>query len=195
MPTAHSLPAVVDVHTVAALLKQNAPLHIIDVRKPAACETVHIPGSYTVPLDALPAHRAALREAPCAPAVLVCWSGARARQAEGVLRAADLHRVHVLEGGITAWEAAGQAVRRGQERWTLERQAWGAAGSLVLLGVLGGVRAWKPLTYLAAAVGAGLTYSAVSDSCAMGMLLSRLPYNQGARGNVRAALIQLAAVE
>jgi len=112
-----------------------------------------------------------------------------------VLRAADLHRVHVLDGGITAWEAAGQAVRRGRERWTLERQVRSAAGSLVLLGVLGGLRAWRPLTYLAAAVGAGLTYSAVSDSCAMGMVLSKLPYNQGARGDVRAVLTQLAAVE
>ncbi|MDQ2828878.1 MAG: sulfurtransferase, partial [Chloroflexota bacterium] len=64
----------------------------------------------------------------------------------------------------------------------------GAAGSLVLLGILGGLRAWKPLTYLAAVVGAGLTYSAVSDSYAMGMVLSKLPYNQGARGDVRAAL-------
>ncbi len=193
MPTAHRLPAVVDAPTVAALLEQNAPLHIIDVRTPAEFESVHIPGSYNVPLDALPAHRAELRDALRAPAVLVCRSGARARQAEGVLRAADLHRVHVLEGGITAWEAAGQAVRRGRERWTLERQVRGAAGSLVLLGVLGGLRAWKPLTYLAAAVGAGLTYSAVSDSCAMGMILSRLPYNQGAGSDVRAALTQLAA--
>ena len=193
MPTAHRLPAVVDAPTVAALLAQNAPLHIIDVRTPAEFESMHIPGSYNVPLDALPAHRAELRDALRAPAVLVCRSGARARQAEGVLRAADLHRVHVLEGGITAWEAAGQAVRRGRERWTLERQVRGAAGSLVLLGVLGGLRAWKPLTYLAAAVGAGLTYSAVSDSCAMGMILSRLPYNQGAGSDVRAALTQLAA--
>jgi len=66
---------------------------------------------------------------------------------------------------------------------------------LVLRGVLGGLRAWRPLTYLAAAVGAGLTYLAVSDSCAMGMVLSKLPYNQGARGDVRAVLTQLAAME
>jgi len=112
-----------------------------------------------------------------------------------VLRAASLQQVHVLDGGITAWEAAGQAVRRGRKRWTLERQVRGAAGSLVLLGVLGGLRAWKPLTYLAAAVGAGLTYSAVSDSCAMGMILSRLPYNQGTGSDVRAALTQLAAAD
>jgi len=195
MPTAHRLPAVVDAQTVAALLEQNAPLHIIDVRTAAEFETVHIPGSYNVPLDALPEHRAELRDALRAPAVLVCRSGARARQAEGVLRAASLQQVHVLDGGITAWEAAGQAVRRGRKRWTLERQVRGAAGSLVLLGVLGGLRAWKPLTYLAAAVGAGLTYSAVSDSCAMGMILSRLPYNQGTGSDVRAALTQLAAAD
>jgi len=187
MPTTHSLPAVVDAQTVAALLEQNAPLHIIDVRTPAEFESVHIPGSYNVLLDALPEHRAELRDALRAPAVLVCRSGARARQAEGVLRAAALHQIHVLDGGITAWEAAGQDIRRGKERWTLERQGRGVAGSLVLLGVLGGLRAWKPLTYLAA-VGTGLTYSAVSDRCAMGMILSTLPYNQGGGSDVRAAL-------
>ena len=32
--------------------------------------------------------------------------------------------------------------------------------------------------YLAGAVGAGLTYAAVSDTCTMARVLSRLPYNR-----------------
>lgn len=79
MQTTHNLPAVVDAQTVAALLEQHAPLKIIDVRTPAEFEAVHIPGSYNVPLDALPAHRAELRDTLRAPAVLVCCSGARVR--------------------------------------------------------------------------------------------------------------------
>ncbi len=175
MPTAHSLPAIVDVQTVAALLEQNAPLKIIDVRTLTEFETVHIPGSYNVPLDALPpsscAGAAPARARPrgyCGPPTSNRSTSSMAASRPGRRRARP----------CGAAQSAGH--------W--KRQVRGAAGSLVLLGILGGLRAWKPLTYLAAVVGAGLTYSAVSDSYAMGMVLSKLPYNQGARDDVRAAL-------
>ncbi|MCZ2858178.1 hypothetical protein [Blastococcus sp. VKM Ac-2987] len=35
--------------------------------------------------------------------------------------------------------------------------------------------------FLAGGVGAGLTTAAVTDTCAMGAALSRLPYNRGGR--------------
>ncbi|MFI7469304.1 rhodanese-like domain-containing protein [Nonomuraea sp. NPDC049646] len=47
--------------------------------------------------------------------------------------------------------------------------------------------------WIAAGIGAGLTF-AVSDTCAMGMLLSRLPYNRGPRTDLAAVLDSLAAV-
>jgi rhodanese-related sulfurtransferase len=77
-----TLPPVVDVETTATLLAEQAPITIIDVRTPAEFESAHIPGSYNVPLDLLPEHRAELRDALRAPAILVCRSGQRARQAE-----------------------------------------------------------------------------------------------------------------
>ena len=61
--------------------------------------------------------------------------GARARQAEQALREAELPRLHVLDGGLAAWEARGLPVNRGRQRWSLERQVRGVAGTLVLVGV------------------------------------------------------------
>lgn len=160
-------------------LQQITPIKIIDVRTPAEFESVHIPGSYNVPLDLLPEHRAELRDTLRSPVVLVCQSGTRARQAEQVLREIDLPQLHVLDGGISAWEAASKAVRRDRQRWSMERQVRGVAGAIVLAATLGGLLAWKPLMYVAAAIGAGLSYSALTNSCGMAMLLSKLPYNRG----------------
>lgn len=53
------------------------------------------------------------------------------------------------------------------------------AGSIVLSSVVGSVAAPK-IKWLAAAIGAGLTYAAVSDTCAMANALAKLPYNRGA---------------
>lgn len=187
-----SLRGVVDVETVADLLRQGAQIKLIDVRTPAEFESMHIPGSYNVPLDLLPEHRAELRDILRAPAILVCRSGTRSRQAEQLLREVDLPQIHVLDGGINAWEGAGKPVNRGRQRWGLERQVRGVAGMLVVLGALGGAFVWKPLTYVSTVVGGGLAYSALTDTCGMAMVLSKLPYNRAATCDVRDVVGRLA---
>ncbi|GIV95429.1 MAG: sulfurtransferase [Herpetosiphonaceae bacterium] len=188
-----TLPPVVDGETLAGLLEKGTLVKVIDVRSPAEFETAHIPGSYNVPLDLLPEHGAELRDVLGAPVILVCRSGARARQAEQVLREVELSQVHILEGGISAWEAAGKPLRRGRSRWSLERQVRGVAGALVLLGMLGGLLLWRPLFALSALVGAGLSFSALTDSCLMAKLLSKLPYNRGSSCDIELVLQSLRA--
>jgi hypothetical protein len=45
--------------------------------------------------------------------------------------------------------------------------------------------------YLAGAIGAGLTIAALTDTCTMGMLLARLPYNRGTGCDVDTAIARL----
>ena len=71
-------------------------------------------------------------------------------------------------------------VVRGRARWPIERQVRFLAGSLVVAGVALGWRAPKA-SLLAGGVGAGLTASALTDTCTMARLLSVLPYNRGPR--------------
>ncbi|WP_236039099.1 rhodanese-like domain-containing protein [Ktedonobacter robiniae] len=127
-----------------------------------------------------------------APLLLICQSGTRARKAAEVLQTVPVSSLSLLDGGIVAWEKAGKPCQRGVQKWSMERQARGVAGTLVLLGALGGLFAWKPLVWIAALVGGGLTYSAISNTCGMALLLSKLPYNQGAVCDVRQTLKNIA---
>jgi rhodanese-related sulfurtransferase len=168
---------------------------LVDVRSPAEFQSVHIPGSYNVPLDQLAEHRAEFGSIG-SPIVLVCRSGMRARQAEQSLAEADIPRLHVLDGGVSAWESAGLTVTRGKQAWSIERQVRAIAGGLVLLGVLGSVLFWQPLVYLSMFVGAGLLFAGVTDTCAMGLMLARMPWNRGAATcDVSSVLAQLQARE
>ncbi|MFB6613205.1 rhodanese-like domain-containing protein [Streptomyces sp. NPDC056367] len=172
------------------LIKDGRGPRVLDVRTPGEFRTVHIPGSYNVPLDTLREHRAELLTHLDEDVVLVCRSGARAAQAEQALAEAGLPNLRVLDGGMTAWEAAGAPVDRGEARWDMERQVRLVAGSVVLATGLVGVLV--PGAHLiGTAIGAGLTYAALSNSCMMGVLLSKLPYNRGPRTDIRTVIASL----
>lgn len=167
---------------------------VIDVRTPAEFESKHIASSHNIPLDQLPVYTNEIAElARQAPVLLICQSGTRARKAAEVLQCVPVSSLSILDGGIAAWEKAGKPYKQGVQKWSLERQVRGVAGTLVLLGALGGLFAWKPLTWIAALVGGGLAYSAASNTCGMAMLLSKLPYNQGAVCDVRQTLKNIEA--
>ncbi|MFF3837634.1 rhodanese-like domain-containing protein [Streptomyces sp. NPDC001930] len=172
------------------LVQEGRAPRLLDVRTPGEFRTVHIPGSYNVPLDTLREHRAELLSHLDEDVVLVCRSGARAAQAEQALAGAGLPNLRVLDGGVNAWEAAGAPVNRGPERWDMERQVRLVAGSVVLTTGLVGVLV-PGVHLIGTAIGAGLTYAALSNSCMMGVLLSRLPYNRGPRPDIRSVIAEL----
>lgn len=186
-----SLPLVVTPGDLADLMTHTPGATVLDVRSPAEFESIHIPGSYNVPLDLLPEHATQLRGAVGGPVVLVCRSGVRASQAEPSLRAVDLPRLHILDGGLRAWEAAGQPLNRGRQRWSLERQVRGVAGGIAFAGALAGLFVWQPLGAIAAGVGGGLLVSALTDTCTMAKLLTRLPYNRGTASDITAVIQEL----
>ena len=183
-------PTTIDSHDLNRLLDSATPPRVLDVRTPGEFESAHIAGAYNVPLNLLREHRDEIVKHLDEDVVLVCRSGQRATQAEETLRAAGLSNVHILEGGISAWETKGFAVNRGAARWDLERQVRLVAGSLVLSSVLASIAAPR-LKWVAGAVGGGLTFAALSNTCAMGMLLSKLPYNRGASCDAHSVVSQL----
>lgn len=158
------------------LSSEDAP-RVLDVRTPAEFETAHIPGSYNVPLDNLREHRAELRAHLDEDVVLVCRTGGRAEQAEKALAEVGLPGLRVLEGGMVAWESNGAPVNRGKQTWELERQVRLVAGSIVLSSILGSIVV-PELKWVAGGIGAGLTFAALSNTCAMGMLLAKMPWNR-----------------
>lgn len=178
--TPHADKPRLDPATLQDLAQSGQGPRLLDVRTPGEFHTAHIPGSYNVPLDTLREHRAELLHHLDEDVVLICRSGARAAQAEQALAEAGLPNLRVLDGGVMAWESAGGPLNRGPERWDLERQVRLVAGSLVLVTGIAGL--FVPgLHLIGTAVGAGLTVAALTNTCAMGMLLSKLPYNRGPR--------------
>jgi rhodanese-related sulfurtransferase len=174
-------------------LASQTPPWILDVRTPAEFETAHIDGSYNVPLDVLNdrGSEVARQLDQSHDIVLVCRSGQRSTQAAELLQSEGVTGGSVLENGITDWEGQGFDVKRGLQRWDLERQVRLVAGSIVLSSVLGSI-AVPRLKWLAAAIGGGLTYAAVSNTCAMGTALSKLPYNRGVTTDAESVLSRLA---
>lgn len=166
-----------DVAEIRALIARDDSVALLDVRTPAEYESAHIPGSINIPLDQLDGQLTTLAQRG-APLVLVCRGGARATQAQAKLAGVGCVATTVLDGGVMAWQQAGAPVNRGAQRWDLERQVRLVAGGLVLAFVLASIVV-PPLRYVAGAVGAGLVLAALTNSCAMGNLLSRLPYNRG----------------
>ncbi|MEV4471289.1 rhodanese-like domain-containing protein [Nonomuraea sp. NPDC049504] len=179
----------IDVATTRAMTATAAGVLLLDVRTPAEFETAHIDGAVSVPLDRLQNHLPQLTDGAPGQIVLICQSGARASTAHAALFRAGLSTSAVMTGGMNAWIAAGAPVIRGRQRWSLERQVRLVAGLLVLVSVLLSVLTpWSLL--LTAFVGAGLTYAGASDTCMMGLLLARLPYNRATATDPAAALAQ-----
>jgi rhodanese-related sulfurtransferase len=151
---------------------------MIDVRTPSEFASGHLSGSYNVPLPDLSEHRRELRSGVAGPVVLICQSGRRAGTAAERLHAAGLDNVHVLDGGVVAWEASGrELVRLTTSAWTIERQVRLAAGAVVVAATVASVW-WPPARFAAGALGAGLVTAALTDTCVMGNLLGRLPFNR-----------------
>jgi rhodanese-related sulfurtransferase len=180
----------VSVQQVRELMAEDPQLRIIDVRTGGEFETMHIPGSFNIPLDTLDEHARDLADLEH-PIVLVCQSGARASKAHGALTGHGKDRLHLLEGGIAAWEAAGADVVRGtSDKWAMDRQVRLAAGSMALAGVLASVVVPKT-KWVAGGVAAGLVFSAVTNTCAMANLLGKLPYNRSNSCDIVAVLDEI----
>jgi rhodanese-related sulfurtransferase len=157
---------------------------VLDVREYPEYVEAHVAGSRLLPLSEL--RRGAPAPFEAGEALVVCRSGRRAREAAELLSQTGNVRPVVVEGGIEAWIHAGYPVERRKGPISLERQVRIAAGSLVLLGVLLDL-ALPGARYLSAFVGAGLIFAGVTDTCAMGLLLAKLPWNRPPSGAVSAS--------
>lgn len=152
---------------------------LLDVRTPAEYEEMHIDGSVLHPLTELDPKEVKSLLGNASECVVVCASGQRATRAAERLQKelGDTVKLAVLDGGVKAWDAAGMPLIRGKGVISLERQVRIAAGSFVLAGVLLGFFVNPAWFALSGFVGAGLVFAGVTDTCGMGLLLARMPWN------------------
>jgi rhodanese-related sulfurtransferase len=151
----------------------------IDVRTPQEFEGVHISGARNIPLPDLHTYVDELKTlSQERPIMLVCRTQNRVKIAYEYLTNNGLTNCEILDGGISAWVDQGKPVVKGQQRISLEGQVRAIAGGVILSGVALGFTVHSGFFFLPAIVGAGLLHAGLTDSCLMGMLLSKLPMNR-----------------
>lgn len=171
------IPATLSAVEAAQFVAEGGTGSVIDVRTGAEFEGEHIPGSRIIPMDQIESRADEVRSVP-APRLLLCQTGARAAIVHKSLMKLHVAGTSVIQGGLIAYSQAGGSTVKGATRLSLERQVRIAAGALVLTGVTLGFLAHPGFFGLSAFVGAGLMFAGITDWCGMGILLSKMPWNQ-----------------
>ena len=169
--------------TVQELARHHAeqPIELIDVRTRVEFSELHAIPATNVPLSELDPDAVMARHTDMfadQPLYLICQSGKRSSKASKKFQTAGYDNIINVIGGTREWQAMGLPTEQNEKVISLERQVRIAAGTGTLLGIL--------LTYLihpyflavAIFVGAGLVFAGISNTCGMGMLLSRMPWNR-----------------
>jgi rhodanese-related sulfurtransferase len=165
------------VHEINELLDGGGECQVIDVREFSEFNSERIADAQLMPLSNFEKHADEIDHTK--PVYLMCRSGNRAKNAAEKLAAKGFTDIHVVEGGMVAWAGANlPVVKGGSKVWSLERQVRFTAGLFVLTGLLLSLFVSPYLLLLTAFVGAGLMFSAVTDTCGMGMVLARMPWNK-----------------
>lgn len=148
---------------------------LIDVREPGEYKDTAIPEAENIPVGEIA--NAVDRLKGYGTVYVNCGSGVRSKKACEILEAQGVHVVN-LEGGLTAWQHSGLAVRGKGNRLPIIRQVMLTAGLLVLGGL--GLAYFVHPYWLAlpVVVGAGLTFSGATGYCLMAYLLEMMPWNK-----------------
>lgn len=149
---------------------------LVDVREFAEFAAARLRGSRLIPLAQIAERSVELDRRR--PVVVVCRTGRRSSEAAAILCRLGFEDVRNLAGGIEACRAAGIELERDVKApWAIERQVRLLAGALVISFVLLSVLVAQPFVWLAAFVGAGMMFASITDSCAMGLVMARMPWN------------------
>lgn len=152
---------------------------LIDVREPGEFAAEHIPGAKLMSLSSF--NPTIIRQDTDKKIVLQCQSGRRSARAAQKMFDLGFREVFHLQGGLPTWKAAGYPTNVNRNApISMFRQVQIVAGSLVLLGTILGAFVSPWFLMLSGFVGAGLVFAGITDTCAMAMLLAKLPYNQPA---------------
>ena len=171
------------IHPVDLMSQKTTDMCILDVRTAAEVKAAGLPDCLHIPLHELTTER--LKEEIIksgkngSHVYLLCQAGRRAEMAADQLKGTLDAELYVIEGGMNAVKQSNIQL---QETWPkvipLERQVRIVAGLLVIIGVVLGT--WvSPVFYgVSAFVGAGLTFSGLTDICPMGMMIAKMPWNR-----------------
>lgn len=155
----------------------NGSNTLLDVRTDVEFAERRVPNSHHIPLDRLPEDCSELK--PSSHIYLLCLGGKRATKAAETLREKGFSNLHVIEGGIDAWQATGFPVEKSTSKTLpLMRQVQLVIGVLALIGSLLAIFINPLFAILPAFLGAGLTLAGSTGWCGLALFLSKMPWNK-----------------
>jgi len=150
---------------------------LLDVRTPAEYSSAHLKGAINIPLGSTNLENFIKEQSSNKnPIYVLCQSGKRAETVCSSFSDINSNLI-LVKGGMNECKEAKMDRIEGKGAISLERQVRIAAGSIVLVGFLASKLYATEWIYLSAFVGAGLIFAGVTDSCAMGLILAKMPWN------------------
>ncbi len=182
LPTEHPM-SYLRIQPADFIHQKTANTCILDVRTAAEVKASGLHDSVNIPLHELTPERVnseiAQSGKDSSRVYLLCQAGRRAEMAADQLAGHIAAELIVIDGGMDALKQAQIPLQsNGKTVISLERQVRIAAGFLVLSGVLLGVFVNPNFYFLSGFVGAGLIFAGITDTCMMGMLIARMPWNK-----------------
>lgn len=161
----------------AQKLRTDAGVRLIDVREPSEYASGRIPGAELVSLGGL--EKAAEKWSRDETLLVYCQSGGRSKKAQALLGESGFTRVVDIEGGFSAWSAAGLPTERSARApWSLERQVRFTVALFVIAFTSLGLWVHPGFFVLNFLISAGLIFSAVTNTCGLALVLTKLPWNR-----------------
>ena len=166
------------------LRESGAACALLDVRTPAEHEKIHVPGVHLVPVDDLDPEALAATNGfgKDKTTYILCHSGPRAERAARKMEGKGFRDCVVVEGGTSAWAAAGLPVNQtDRQALPLNRQVQLVAGAMALSGAVLAFTVNPAWIFLSGFVGFGLMLAGATEFCPMAILLAKMPWNQGSK--------------
>lgn len=150
---------------------------VVDVRQPAEFAAGRIKGAKLVPLGEIENRHKEIDHAK--PVYVICRTGNRSGKAQQKLKSLGFENVINVTGGFEAWKREDLPFERDEKApWDIERQVRFVAGLFVLTGVILAALVHPYFIGISAFIGAGLVFSAATNTCTMGMILMKMPWNR-----------------
>ena len=152
---------------------------IVDVSTPVEFREIHIAGARNLPIDSpdLAAFMAGRLGPDCDPLYVNCRGGVRNAKVCAQYPGANLV---CIVGGTRRWMELGLPVIRDRSVISLDRQVRIVSGGIVAVASVLAATVHPYFALVSAAVGAGLVTAGVTNSCAMAMALTKMPWNRRA---------------
>lgn len=166
----------IDATTLKKWLEERS-VTLIDVREAGEHAGERIPGATRVSLSTFDLQKIPLEEGK--NLVLHCQTGRRSTQAAQKLFTNGFDEVTHLEGGLNAWKQAGYPIATSNGApVSIMRQVQIVAGILVVIGTLLGAFISPWFLILSGFIGLGLVFAGVTNTCTLGILLMKMPWNK-----------------